>query len=270
LGQGVGFFLVAKTSEAERLVELVGLAVVGRGVWRAVDAFDDAAGGVARDDVGVDAPLEVVRRGAGADLDAVELLAELGIGFAACHLRDARARHEVAFVGRVHEHLAADAVAVLEDQLRQAIALFLDLREAVFEEYRDIKVGQHRQEQRLYLGRALDLLFEEIEEDRLRHAADGVLLAIVDVAEAGRRHPAHVAAEDEDSRRSCPSSSLGRPPKPPPGWSRRSPHRTHRPSARRVSAADNSSAVRDWASSAWAVPWRRGRPQRRASGRGGI
>ena len=183
------------------MVTLVGLAVVFGGVRRAVDALDDAAAGVARDDIRVDAPLEVVRRGAGADLDAIELLAEVGVGFAAGDLRDAGEGHQVPFVGGVEEDLAAGAVAVLEDEPCEAVTLLLDLREAVFEEDRHVEVGEHRQEEPLDLGGALDLLLEEIEEDRLRHAADGLLLAVVHVAQAGGGHSADVAAEDEDGGR---------------------------------------------------------------------
>ena len=142
-----------------------------------------------------------MRRGTGADLDAVELLAELGGRFAAGHEGDARAGHQVAFVGRVHEHLAAGGVAVLEDQLRDPAAVAFHALEAVLEEDRDAEVGEHRQEERLHLGRALDLLLEEIEVDRLRHAADGGLFAVVDIAQAGGGHPTDVAAEDEDAYR---------------------------------------------------------------------
>ena len=71
---------------------------------------EEAARGVAGDDVGVDGHLELVADGV-AGLDAVDRLAVLGVRLAADVVRDAGRGHQVALVGGVDEHPAAVGLA---------------------------------------------------------------------------------------------------------------------------------------------------------------
>ena len=59
-----------------------------------------------------------------ADLHAVERLAVGGVGFAADVVADAGFGHQVAFIGRVDEHLTRELAAALHDDLHDTRAVF--------------------------------------------------------------------------------------------------------------------------------------------------
>ena len=69
----------------------------------AVNAWEEAGGWVAGDDVGIDGIVELVGDGA-LGLDAVAEFTVGGVGFAADGVADLGGGHEVAFVGGIDEH----------------------------------------------------------------------------------------------------------------------------------------------------------------------
>ena len=87
--------------------EAVGLDAVVRGELLAgvaiVDAGEEAGGGIAGDEVGIDGVVELVGDGAGG-LDTVAEFAIGGVGLAADGVADLGGGHEVPFVGGVDEH----------------------------------------------------------------------------------------------------------------------------------------------------------------------
>ena len=107
-------------AEVVRLHLAVARAVGARDVL--LDAGQEAAGRVAFLHVGVDLHLELVVPGM-TDLHAVQRLAVGCVGLAAHMVADARLGHEVAFVGRVDEHLAGELTSALHDDLHDASVL---------------------------------------------------------------------------------------------------------------------------------------------------
>ncbi len=96
-------------AEAVTLDTVVGVAVLTR--RGGLDAVDEAAGGVTRTDVGVDALVELLVFAV--ELQAVGRLAIHHVAFAADGETQAREGQQVAFVGGIDEDLALDDRAVL-------------------------------------------------------------------------------------------------------------------------------------------------------------
>lgn len=132
----------------------------------------DTTGGIPRLHIRVYASLKIVRRGSGAYLDASELLTKLIVGFTTRYMVDPRTRKQIALVGGFQKDLGAGRIAVFENDLRDPVAISLNLLLPMFEKDRDFQITEHGEKECFHLGRALYLLFEEVQENQIQEALE--------------------------------------------------------------------------------------------------
>src|SRR5690606_28015729 len=142
-GQSVLRSISGTQPEAVRLDAVIAGPFFARPV--PIDARQQPAGRIARRAVRIDWLDELMVNGP-AGLHAIERFTVLRVGFAADVIAHASGRHQVAFIGGVDEHLAAERLAAFHGDGANPAVLLLDAGAAVetlTKDHRHVALSEH-------------------------------------------------------------------------------------------------------------------------------